>query len=178
VHDTYPRLWPLYRRYPEQIQRVDAARYMLLHHYGGVYADLDIECLRPFDDLRRHRVVLPVTAPSGFSNDLMMTEPGHPLFATLIERLEESLSRWGHWYVPRHFRVLLTTGSLHLSLATKHSPGREDVHALSPALYSSQDRDRAYVFHWPGNTWAGWDTKLITGIYDLVRRPFAVARRK
>ena len=43
VHETYPEMWDLYRRYPEQIYRVDAARYMLLHHFGGVYADLDID---------------------------------------------------------------------------------------------------------------------------------------
>jgi mannosyltransferase OCH1-like enzyme len=177
VHDTYPEMWPLYRRYPEQIQRVDAARYMLLHHFGGVYADLDIECLRPFDTLREHRVVLPVTAPAGFSNDLMMSEPGHPLFATLIEHLERSLARWGRWYVPRHFRVLLTTGSLHLSLVTKQSPERADVYALPPELYSSQDRDHAYVYHWPGNTWAGWDTKLITGVYYRGKREAGRGKR-
>ena len=36
----------LYDRYPREIMRVDAVRYFLLYHYGGVYADLDMECLR------------------------------------------------------------------------------------------------------------------------------------
>jgi mannosyltransferase OCH1-like enzyme len=32
-----------------------AARYVLLHRFGGVYADLDMECLRPLQPLlERH----------------------------------------------------------------------------------------------------------------------------
>ena len=170
VHETYPEMWDLYRRYPEQIYRVDAARYMLLHHFGGIYADLDIECVRPVDALRVHRVVLPATAPLGFSNDLMMAAPRHDLFASLIHELDRSFARWGHSYVPRHFRVLLTTGSLHLSRTVARARAKDEVHVLSPDLYSSQDRERAYVYHWPGNTWAGWDTRLLTGTYDGWRR--------
>lgn len=29
--------------YPYSIQRVDVLRYFLLHHYGGIYIDLDSE---------------------------------------------------------------------------------------------------------------------------------------
>ena len=28
--------------------RADAARYLLLHHFGGVYADIDCECVASF----------------------------------------------------------------------------------------------------------------------------------
>ena len=31
--------------------RVDAVRYFLRYHYGGVYADLDFEALKPLDAL-------------------------------------------------------------------------------------------------------------------------------
>jgi mannosyltransferase OCH1-like enzyme len=39
---------PVWRGYPHKIMRIDAARLLLLWKYGGVYADLDFECLKPF----------------------------------------------------------------------------------------------------------------------------------
>src|SRR6185503_9275839 len=57
VAEHYPRLLPAFDAYPYAIQRADAVRYCLLHRYGGVYIDLDIECLRPID---------PLISPGGF----------------------------------------------------------------------------------------------------------------
>eukprot|EP00965_Chrysotila_dentata_P253034 6211030-Pleurochrysis_carterae.AAC.2 len=55
----YPWFLPMYDAYPSYIQRTDAARYFIMYHHGGVYADLDIECFRPFEPvLAGRRVVL------------------------------------------------------------------------------------------------------------------------
>src|SRR4051812_13479649 len=59
VRRAYPWLLATYDGYDEPIKRVDAWRYMMLHHTGGVYADLDTECVRPLDGLLDgHDVVL------------------------------------------------------------------------------------------------------------------------
>lgn len=42
---------PVYDNYPKNINRVDAVRYFFLYHYGGIYADMDFECLQSFDSL-------------------------------------------------------------------------------------------------------------------------------
>jgi len=165
VRDHFPQIVPLFRRYPDQIQRVDAFRYLLLQRVGGIYADLDIECLQSFESLRAHRVVLPITAPVGLSNDLMMAVPGHPLFQALIDGLPPAFRAWQHWWIPRHFRVLQTTGSLYVTRIHRQARSSSDVHLLSPELYSSQDRSRALVFHLPGDTWAGWDTHVLKFLY-------------
>jgi mannosyltransferase OCH1-like enzyme len=115
AREHYPHVWPLWQRYPDQIQRIDAARYMFLLHFGGVYSDLDVECLRAVEPrCAQHQAVLPRTAPVGVSNDLMMTVPGDPLFAQLVAGLADAQARWGRWWVPRHFRVMLAAGPLHL----------------------------------------------------------------
>lgn len=106
----YPACLPLFLGYPDQIQRVDAARYMILYHFGGLYSDLDVECLRTFDALRVRRVVLPKARPVGFSNDLMMCVPGHPLFAELIDNLPRSQRRWGRTFILRHLRIMRPQG--------------------------------------------------------------------
>ncbi|KAI9029492.1 nucleotide-diphospho-sugar transferase [Hyaloraphidium curvatum] len=51
VASHYPWFLYTYDRLPHAIQRVDAARLFYMHRYGGVYADLDVECLRPLDPL-------------------------------------------------------------------------------------------------------------------------------
>ncbi|HUD51329.1 glycosyltransferase family 32 protein, partial [Parvibaculum sp.] len=59
VAANYPDLLDLFCAFPHGVMRADAARYMLLHRFGGVYADIDTECLAPLDRLADEtRVVL------------------------------------------------------------------------------------------------------------------------
>ena len=51
VATHFPSFLPLYDAYNMTIQRVDAARLFYLYLYGGVYADLDMLCLRPLEEL-------------------------------------------------------------------------------------------------------------------------------
>ena len=49
IAEDYPWLLATYDAYPHDTQRWDASRFAILHKYGGVYADLDIQAraLRP-----------------------------------------------------------------------------------------------------------------------------------
>jgi len=47
----YPWFLKIYDRYQKSICRADAVRYFILHHYGGVYVDLDFECLKNIQPL-------------------------------------------------------------------------------------------------------------------------------
>jgi hypothetical protein len=47
----YPNLLELYLSFPTNVQRADLARYVLLHRFGGVYADMDTDCLAPLAPL-------------------------------------------------------------------------------------------------------------------------------
>jgi mannosyltransferase OCH1-like enzyme len=161
VADEYPELVSLFRRYPDQIQRVDAARYLILYKYGGVYADLDVVCRRSFEDLRSHGVFFPATKPLGISNDLMGCAKHSTIFAYLIKQLEPAYFRYPRWIVPRHFRVLLTTGSLFVTAALRRAPGGENVTILSGDQYGANPKAQPYVTHLPGGTWHHWDSRLL-----------------
>jgi len=52
VHQ-YPQLLTLYHSYCHFIMRVDLAKYIILHYYGGFYVDMDSECKLNFDDLAK-----------------------------------------------------------------------------------------------------------------------------
>ena len=47
----FPDFIPYYKSYPYDIQRWFAIRYLILFHYGGLYVDLDYECIEPVDAL-------------------------------------------------------------------------------------------------------------------------------
>lgn len=55
------------------------SRYAVLAEFGGFYIDLDIQCRRPLNFLRRYPLVMPATRPVGFSNDFLAAAPRHPL---------------------------------------------------------------------------------------------------
>ncbi|HIF07849.1 MAG TPA: hypothetical protein EYQ64_13135, partial [Gemmatimonadetes bacterium] len=86
-------------------QRVDAARYVILREFGGLYADLDVWCLRSVEPLLDSEVVLPRTTPFGVSNQFMLAVPGHALLEHAVASLPRAFEKWGRVW-PRHLRVL------------------------------------------------------------------------
>lgn len=51
IAKCYPWFLRIYDAYPREIYRADAVRYFFLYQFGGLYADMDTECLRPVDPL-------------------------------------------------------------------------------------------------------------------------------
>jgi len=100
-----PAFLATYDAYVHPICRVDAARYALMRHVGGVYADLDFECLAPLDALLANReLVIGVEPASHLALDavrergiarlpspaLLASRPGHPFWECVFECLRES----------------------------------------------------------------------------------------
>jgi len=165
-----PDLHALYRAYPHWVQRADAARYLILHEHGGVYADLDIQCVGSFDTVADADLLLAPTAPFGLSNDLMAATPGHPLFTCVVDELATSHRLWGRPWVPRHFQIMCGTGSLFLSRVFARLDAGTSVRLLTSGEYGHGSADEALVHHIEGNSWAGWDTKALVFLQD--RWPF------
>lgn len=59
-----------YNNYKHNIQRADAARHVILHHHGGLYCDIDIECYKPTDKLFDDVCVVFGENPDDFDNIL------------------------------------------------------------------------------------------------------------
>lgn len=56
----YPEYLSTYSSLPIKIQKIDFFRYVAVYHYGGFYLDLDMNCLKSFDDLLNKSCVFPV----------------------------------------------------------------------------------------------------------------------
>jgi len=46
----YPEILDMWNNFPNKFYKIDFVRYLILNKYGGIYLDLDEECIKPFDD--------------------------------------------------------------------------------------------------------------------------------
>ena len=90
IADDFPWFLSAYDAYPSYIQRCDAARYFIMYSHGGLYADLDYECTKPFAPvLGDARAVFShkqgVSASLGLVNAIFASEARHPLWRTVFQ---------------------------------------------------------------------------------------------
>lgn len=64
----------------------DYIRYSILYKQGGIYSDTDVFMIRSLDDLLDNRMVLAREKPATICCAFMMNEPGHELFADVLEK--------------------------------------------------------------------------------------------
>lgn len=164
VASHYPELLELFCSYRHGVQRADAGRYMLLHHFGGVYADMDSECVQPLEPLvSEDRLILcqePANPHSlaascrGFRevlfNGVMASPAKHHFWPHLFQRMTDC----------RHAsNVLDSTGPYLLTGAALSypAPGQlriEDANFFNPPDPSSQtDKMKCYAIHHLSGTW-------------------------
>lgn len=170
IEQHYPWFLDTFDGYRWPIQRADAIRYFVLYHYGGVYFDLDVGCLRRFDPLLQYQVVLPKTIPVGVSNDLMFSAKGHPF----MEQAIRYLITFDHSYIMNYPTVMFSTGPMFLSAQyglytashpfTSDNPGG-DVRILPKSLYGKnakvEEAPNAFVSHHYGSSWHSDDAAFI-----------------
>lgn len=118
IAEHYPWFLDTYDRYDVPIKRVDAARYFILHRFGGIYADLDFVRLRSLDPLlARNDLVLAYESRRWVGNALMGCSPGHPVMDEAIRRLEGTADR----------HVLEATGPRFLTRILEESAYLEEI---------------------------------------------------
>lgn len=144
-----------YNNYPYNIQRIDAVRYFILYHYGGIYVDMDKGCQLFPDLLLEPAIMLQETIPFGLTNDVMGAAPRHPFFQHVIDGLIPS----NHFYGLNYLTVMFSTGPLFLTERYNTFPHKSDIKIIAPKL------EYTLWTQWGGSTWHGGDGKLIAWIY-------------
>ncbi|KAF2149347.1 glycosyltransferase family 32 protein [Myriangium duriaei CBS 260.36] len=175
LQNYHPRFLPIYDAYPYPIQRIDAFKYFVLWHFGGVYVDMDIACRRPLNPLLAFPAWYPKATLSGVNNDLMASRARHPLLGLMLDSLA---SRQKNLLIP-YLTIYWSTGPQFASdmLETYHRIGKtggmkghhndpDGLYVLPAEFYSEK-----YTFfgHSPGGTWHGKDVAVILW---FVERPW------
>lgn len=147
VQEYYPEYWGIYNKYPYDVQRWDAIRYLILDKIGGMYVDFDYESIKPIDELIRGKLCCFALEPSShsnafgrqkeeqvFNNALMLSVPQHSFMQKIIKTVfsEKMLSCKDS----KDLCVLNTTGPLIISDLYYELPlqEKEDIY-LIPAAY-------------------------------------------
>ncbi|KAE9367734.1 glycosyltransferase family 32 protein [Stipitochalara longipes BDJ] len=163
ISTHYPAFLPIYDSYSHPIQRVDALRYFLLYHYGGIYLDLDLAPYRSFTPLLQFPAFACLTAPTGISNDILGSVPQHPFYKLVIENLEEYDRNWLSGYIT----VMYSTGPLFFSAVwIQYLQGlRGTMNALDhiKVLVPGGTAGDSYGFfkNVQGGSWHGRETEVI-----------------
>jgi len=104
VRQTFPEWLDVYERYRVPVQRADLFRYLVIYHCGGLYADMDMECFKPVDNLLkkgscllsieasltyRFQKALDYPEPFQVANCIFAACPKHPFFKRVLDRVRE-----------------------------------------------------------------------------------------
>lgn len=143
----------------------DIARYEILHQYGGVYADIDLECTQPLaDKLLAHPDLMLVGLAQGkreasgaatpyFANALLAAHPGSKMLDELIGKIGDDYGRMkgnefsGDRYFSRPNKSTIeTTGpnalrghvNAFVSKAQDNQPLHCDAQSLAQRIWSSE----------------------------------------
>lgn len=159
IEQHYPQYWSNYCKFPVHIMRIDFVRFAIMHHVGGIYADMDYYCYSNFYNELTNSVYL-VENPYGndpIENSLMCSEPGHPFW---IQCMDLSMRRMN--YVLQHrpdlfeyiktissdikyglklrpYLVFYITGTNALSTAFRNSISDQSISTLSALYFNNND---------------------------------------
>ena len=177
----YPQHKEMYKNYTYQIQRCDTVRYFILHRYGGLYADMDYYCNKPWDEVLNlyNNSIYFVETPNKFgnelhiSNSLMYSKSNHVFWSKLFIELEQNQTT--PIYYGRHMTIMFTTGpgilnriynKYRLSYHLNHYPFKLfHPYGLASDIIKLNNSN-IYAVHIGKGSWESNDSKIIIFLYQ------------
>jgi hypothetical protein len=68
IKSNFCEYWEIYNEFPLNILKFDFARPLLLYHFGGIYADMDMFCYKNFYDILQKNICLLGDYYCGYEN--------------------------------------------------------------------------------------------------------------
>ncbi|KAK9803597.1 hypothetical protein WJX72_003325 [[Myrmecia] bisecta] len=146
ITEHYAWFLPTWNAYDREIARADVVRVFALHHYGGLYLDLDVQCfrnVRPF--LRGYDVVLQGSTEEwdkGTINCAMASVPQHPLWLAYAQILPETQKQSSNF---------AATGPAALARAVASYYGTAEP--IAPGTYKGPKGDASVLKVYPVGEW-------------------------
>ena len=184
--DFYTEIFPHYLNYYQNIQRANILRYALLHHYGGVYLDLDITCLVALDEpiideqnastLTHLPWLTSAAYPAGVNNAFILSRPRHLFLDHILSHVPSRHLSWGMPYIENmlstgcmFFSNMWTSYTFHMARQWKGAEGpmanriyvlADEYGKMEPHMLRGKIRTPLFE-HGGASSWHGWDAGLI-----------------
>ena len=165
VADEYPWLLSTYLAYPYVIQRCDVSRYLLVYHYGGTYADLDVVIRVPMSAIFASApvsagVIVAPTKPFGIATEFIAARrPRDPVMRGVIAGLRRAAA--SPWYPPLPYTaVMYRTGPVYFTRLLNCYGGESGVFVIPWSNYYKK-----YIRNAGGASWHAWDGRIIWRLY-------------
>lgn len=177
VKTWYSEHYETYKGYKHEIQRCDFVRYLILHRYGGWYADMDYHCCKPLNDVMTAYCndIYFVQTPNNYfgntdyvSNSLMYSLAGHTFWKQLLINLERN--RNTPLFYSKHLQVMFTTGPGILNRVYSKYKDAYTLRSLPWKLFHPYglnddklniNRTDIYAIHIGKGSWENKDSKII-----------------
>ena len=179
MKNIFPEYVELYKKYKYSIQRIDVLRYFILYRYGGLYADMDLECITSMNEIRDKypdELYLVETGNKAMgthvSNLLMFSVRNHPFWSTLF--LELYKSRELPWFYTKHLEIMFSTGPAFLNRVYsrymyKYSISVFPCNEFNPIYLGvdklSIDKTKLHTIHYGEGSWESADSKFLIFFY-------------
>jgi mannosyltransferase OCH1-like enzyme len=144
------------------MQRIDAMKYFLLFHFGGIYLDLDVKCkvpdlitaMIPLDKRENEPDIIFHMGTEGISanTDIFVAKKHHPFFKLAINQLK-SANRWFYLY---HLTIILSAGPTFLYGIYRQFPIEDGFYYIPNDLFYGK-----LIEGVGGGTWYGKDSLLL-----------------
>lgn len=176
---VFPEYVELYKGYKYAIQRIDVLRYFLLFRYGGVYADMDLECISSLSKIRQlfpEDLYFVETGNKALgthvSNLLMFSVQNHPFWQSLF--LELYKSKDSPFFFTKHLEIMYSTGPaflnrLYFRYVYKHKISVLPCEKFNPICLGVDklniDKRDLHTMHYGEGSWESGDSKILIFIY-------------
>lgn len=166
ISDYYPFFLNQYDNYEHDIQRADSARAFILHRYGGIYSDMNMEPNCNVWHLFNGQEDIYIVNDSGrYTNMLMASPPLSPFWPYFWKYLKDPYIP--SWAITHHFYIQASTGPLLIDRALKRYHG---TIGLLPGPYVQPctacetrpcTKPGAYFTMLDGGSWNKWDSRCV-----------------
>ncbi|PHH93326.1 hypothetical protein CDD83_7111 [Cordyceps sp. RAO-2017] len=161
IQTEYPWFLDTYDNFRFPVQRVDALRYFLLRHFGGIYMDLDNGCRANLEPLLYYPAWVTDGGQGALSNNILGAEPEHPFWILMTD----SIKAWAGDFVLPYITISYATGQWY------ETDMWQIYHASKPAsdpdllrvMMDMRPTGAPWVFFTAGRggTWDNWDNQVL-----------------
>ena len=165
IRNHHPWILSTWQTYPYDMQRVDLVKYLVLYHYGGIYLDLDVSCVKNYDSYVQnissivHTVVRP-SYPAWYGLDTFWSKPRSPLLWQVLVNAPYA----NKWYGVTYTTVMFGAGTAYFGLTLNTYPCKNHIEVVENYFFTEK-----FFYHHHASSWHHWDGYIILFVYHNYR---------